>query len=105
MKQYEITEDNDWEGETFGYILTLTDEQFEKIKTGFEIINEDEGYDKVTIEPCDYSQEQIDLINKKSRNRYMDRVNYYELNENEFNLDSFEYSDFPYKGNGMKRLF
>lgn len=100
MRQYEITEENDNEGETFGYILELTNEQYEVIKTRFE---DDEYVEYCTIEPSEYTQEQTDLINKKSRNRYMDRLGWYEL-EKDLDLEACEYWEFPYKGNGMIKI-
>ena len=100
MKQYEIEERNDWEGETFSYIVELTEEQFNKIQKLFE---GDEFEEVCSISECDYTKEQVDLINDKSSNSYMDRIAFYKLDP-ETDLENSEYNDFPYKGNGLIRI-
>ena len=100
MRQYEITEENDWEGETFGYILNLTDEQYQIIKSRFE---EDDDFECCSIEPSNYTLEDVKLVNKKSKNGYMDRLCFYKLKE-DLDLVNCEYGDFPYKGNGMTKI-
>lgn len=100
MKQYEITEENDWEGETFGYIVMLTEKQAKQIEQRFEEIND--GEEILSIEESNYDQKTVDLINKKSKNSYMNRLGFYTLNPT-VDLTNFDYNDFPYKGNGLTK--
>lgn len=100
MKQYTITEENEWEGETFGYILDLDTEILAKIEKGFEAINMDYGVEILRIEESNYTEQDVQKINNASSNTYMDRLNFYRLQEN-LDLNNFEYDQFPYKGSGM----
>lgn len=98
---YEIKEYNDWEGETFSYIVELEDKQFLTIKERFEncpIMTE-----CCSINPISINDKEIKLINKHSTNSYMNRMNKCTINEN-INLSNFEYAEFPYKMNGMKEI-
>lgn len=70
-KQYTITEENDWEGETFGYIMDLTDDEVALITNG---LAESEFH---SIEPSNYTPEQAALVNKHDTNGYMPRLGFY----------------------------
>ena len=93
MKQYEIKEVNYWKGETFSYIVNLDEETFNKIKSLFE----DEDFEgECYIIECNLTEKQVNIINQYSDNKYMDRIQFAELEKNF--LDN---PDFPYKGNGL----
>jgi hypothetical protein len=97
MKQYEIEEVNDWEGETFSYLVNLDEETFNKIKTLFE---DEEFEGECYIKESYLTKEEVDLINKYSSNGYMERMQFAELEE-DLDFNNLEYNDFPYKGNGL----
>jgi hypothetical protein len=96
---YLIDEDNDWEGETFGYLLELTKEQADQIKIRFA---EEDFEGECTINTADdLTRRDVMMANKFSTNNYRDRLSYMRLKEG-LNLSNFQYQNFPYKGNGMK---
>jgi len=72
-KQYTITEYNDWEGETFGYIMDLTDDEVALITKG---LAESEFH---SIEPSSHTPEDVALVKKHDTNGYMDRLGFYEF--------------------------
>lgn len=74
-KQYTITEENDWEGETFGYIMDLTDDEVALITKG---LTESEFH---SIEQSSHTPEDVALVNKHSDNSYMPRLGFYEFKE------------------------
>lgn len=74
-KQYTITEYNDWEGETFGYIMDLTDDEVALITKG---LAESEFH---SIEPSSHTPEDVALVKKHDTNGYMDRLGFYEFKE------------------------
>lgn len=96
--QVTITEHNDWEGETFGYILDLEPILIDKILKGLQEEIE-EGVIEVSVD-TNYTQEQVDTINKHSSNTYMDRLNFYSLAVND--VEDWYYDVF-YKGVGLKK--
>jgi len=96
MQQYTITEENDWEGESFGYIMDLTSEEFEFIQTNIK------DSQCLTIEKSDYSKKEVKLVNQHSENTYMPRLGFYKFKEKFFDLieklrqeveDEFEWTD------------
>jgi len=96
MKQITITEENEWENETFSYVLTLDDE------TILEFKKEMEQFENVHIEEnTTYTQIQINDLNSQSENDYMDRYQFCEFEKpnHEFNW----YDDVVYKGVGFTR--
>lgn len=93
MKQYTITEYNDWEGETFGYILMLTDSEYDIIAKAFE---DSESFE---IKPSEYTYEQVDMINKHSSNSYMSRLQFVRLSD-DVNLSEIDEETF-YKRNNL----
>ena len=60
MNQYTITEENDWEGETFSYVMDLTDEEFNYINDRIGSI------DALSIEPTTHTKESVKIINDHS---------------------------------------
>lgn len=116
MKQYTITEHNDNEGETFGYILMLTNNQYKSISNRIDYLSD---YDKLSeeglwgdigiednrleIEPTSYIKLDVYRINKRNNNSYMDRLGYYQLSEY-FNIDNFSYEEDLYKAVNLERV-
>lgn len=100
MNQYTITEVNDWEGETFGYIVNITEDTFQRVSDILQEIS-DSGEAEVSIASSSYTPEQVELVNNHSSNTYMERLGFYEITNS---LTSTDYSNFPYKGNGLKRV-
>jgi hypothetical protein len=101
-KQYTITEDNDWEGELFGYIMYLTPEEAEKIKKKAQEIFD--GEETVTIEETEYTAEDVKKINNASSNSYMDRLGFYEFASETVLDDWKEHGSLFYKGNGLNEI-
>lgn len=101
-KLYEIKEYNNNEGETFGYIILLSDEEFEKINKF--IAKKYEVYDEsFSIKECTLSSfAEYLLINRYSDNSYMDRLTTCELSER-LNIDDL-YEGFLYKMNGLTEI-
>jgi hypothetical protein len=102
-KQYEITEISIEEGETFGFVVYLTKDQYSKIKENFKRINEEIEDEVFTIVRSEHTHETISAVNRYTNNHYLDRINFYKLNEN-INLDYFEYEEFPSCGNGLVKI-
>ena len=98
MKQITVTERNDWEGETFSYILNIDDDILSKIKKGLKKIP------NVKIEEdTTYTKESIKKLNKSSSNSYMDRYQFCELKT--LPTGKFDwYDDVFYKAVGLKTI-
>lgn len=94
--QVTITEENDWEGETFSYILYIPR------KTAFKIEEAFKSDYEVTIDyPTKYTEAKVKNINKMSKNTYMDRIGFYKLDK--LPKGKFDwYEDIFYKGKGLK---
>ena len=90
-KQYTITEENDYEGETFWYIVYLTDEEFNEYLSLFSTEENEWVY---TIEESNYTVWEITMINKHSDNTYMERLSIRKVS----NIEE------PYKWAGLKRV-
>lgn len=101
MKQYEIKENNPWDGETSSYLVDLDEDTFNKINTLF---NTGDHEDTCNIKESNYSKEDIESINKKSNNIYVDRIGYYKLEDdlNFANLGSI--SIFPFRGSRLIKI-
>ena len=80
MNQYTITEENDWEGETFSYVMDLTDEEFNYINDRIGSI------DALSIEPTTHTKESVKIINDHSDNSYKDRINFYKFKDDLFEM-------------------
>ena len=99
QKQFTVKEVNDSEGETFNYILLITDELAKIISEKAEEL----GEDSLTISETNYTDEDIIKMNKASNNTYMDFIAPYRLNET--SLDNWEeFGDCFYKGVGLTKL-
>lgn len=97
MKQVTITEDNEWEGETFSYILDLDDESIKEFKKGLE----DRDNVKIEIDTT-FTKEQVELLNNRSSNEYMDRYQFVTFDKPDYDFDW--YSDVIYKSSGFKKV-
>ena len=97
MKQVTITERNEWEGETFSYILNLDDETILEFKKGLK------DHSNVKIEEnTNYTKELVEYLNNGSNNNYMDRFQFVEFEKP--NYDFKWYDDVVYKAIGFKRV-
>lgn len=97
MKQVTITERNKWERETFSYILNLDDKTILELKNGLK----DNSNVKIE-EDTNYTNEQVEELNRMSRNSYMDRYQFVEFKKP--NYDFEWYNNVVYKGVGFKRI-
>lgn len=120
-KQYTITENNDWEGEVFGYILYLTEYEASLISQEFETS------ESMKIGESNYVDSEVDFVNTCSNNTYLDRLGFYTPKQdlvkhfNEFSneiindgemededkqeyISRFFEDEVFYKGKGLKRI-
>ena len=97
MKQVTITERNQWEGETFSYILNLDDKTILECKNGLK----DNSNVKIE-EDTNYTKEQVKELNNKSNNSYMDRYQFVEFEKPNYGFKW--YDDVVYKAVGFKRV-
>lgn len=102
--QITITENNEHEGESFSYIFNDVSEDFiNSLKDGFlEYLFEE---DIIEIEEnTSYTEEQVDLINKTSKNTYMDRMGFYKIPDLT-NIPKEEYYEsIFYKAVGLEKI-
>lgn len=78
--QIRVIENNYWEGEKFSYVLDVTSEVAELIKTWME--KEDKYGDIWSIElNTNYTQEIMDLLNHHIDNGYKDYIGFYKIPE------------------------
>lgn len=98
-KQYVITEKNQWEGETFKYVLYLSDDEVKLIEQKME----EYGRGALSIEPSDFDDGQIRDLNKLSDNCYMDFIAAYKLEDSAL-ADWKNFGDCFYKGVGLIKL-
>lgn len=99
-KQYTVNENNGHEGETFNYVLDLTEDEVKIIK---EKIDELDDEYSLSIFETNFTQEQIDEINILSNNSYMNFIARYELEPDA--LENWvEYGDCFYKGIGLTKI-
>lgn len=99
-KQFTVKEKNEWENETFNYVLLITPKEAILIQ---EKINELEFEEEISISETNYTNEDIKKINNTSNNCYMDFIAPYKLQENAI-IDWEDRGDLFYKGSGMNRL-
>jgi hypothetical protein len=97
MKQVTITEINQWEGETFSYILNLDDETILEFKNGLK----DQSNVKIE-EDTNFTKEQVKDLNNKSNNGYMCRYQFVEFKKPDYDFEWYE--DIVYKAVGFERL-
>lgn len=82
-KTYVIEEKNEWEGENFGYIMDLTEEEYNIISNAFKNSN------SFSIQECSLTYEEVKKINRAVKNGYKDRYNFY-IFEKDFIADAKE---------------
>lgn len=99
MEYIGIVEENDWEGEEFGYYFEDDPDTREYLERIQELLPEDSPY-QVVLEPIDY--ETLAHMHKYDQNTYKSRVNVYDANDQpweEILAADFEEDDPLYKGN------
>ncbi len=98
-KQITVKERNEWEGETFNYVLLVTPEEEQQIRIKCEEL----GDGSLSVKESNLSDEDIRRMDDASNNSYMDFIAPYRLNEGA--LDEWkEFGDCFYKGVGLTRL-
>lgn len=99
MQQITVKEINDWEGETFNYVLYVTEDQKELIKLKCEMY----GDDTLSVQETNYTGEEFKSLDEASGNTYMDYIAFYRLNENA--LEGWkEFGGCFYKGVGLEKI-
>lgn len=78
MQYIGIVENNDWEGETFGYYFEDTPEVREYLEEIMERLPEYSGFE-IELDPID--EETLGHIHQCDENGYMPRVNIYNADE------------------------
>jgi len=97
-KQFTVTERNDWEGETFNYVLNLTEKEAKEVAEKCEQF----GDGSLSISETNYTDIDIEKMNKASSNCYMDFIAKYELKEHALK-NWKEFGDCFYKGVGLEK--
>ena len=97
MKHVTITERNEWERETFSYILELDEKTILDFKNGLK----DNSNIKIE-ENTTYTQEQVEKLNNNSNNNYMDRFQFVKFKKPDYNFKW--YDDIVYKAVGFTRV-
>lgn len=97
--QYTIKEVNQWENETFNYVVQLTEEEAAIVNQKCQEL----GQGTLTMYKTDYTLKDIVRTNNASGNGYMSFMWTYELQEGA--LDKWEeFGDCFYKGVGLNKL-
>ncbi|MDX1365476.1 MAG: hypothetical protein R3243_14795 [Arenibacter latericius] len=95
-KQFTVKERNQWEGETFNYVVDLTEDEAKEVAEKCKQF----GNGTLSIKQTDYSDEEIKKMNDASLNCYMDFIARYELKD----LKTWsEFGDCFYKGVGLDK--
>lgn len=98
-KQYTVKERNEWEGETFNYVLLLTEDELKIVTEKCEKF----GDGSLSVKETNHSDEDIKKMNDASDNSYMSFISAYKLKPGALeNWD--EFGDCFYKGNGLEKL-
>lgn len=102
--QITVTEENNWEGETFSYVMEVTEQMADAIE---DFVKPDDSmkFERNTS----YTKESIAEINKHSNNSYLQRIGFYEFENEEVEKKLLtrtcgEHDTFFYKHVGLKRL-
>lgn len=96
MIQIRVIENNEWEGETFSYVLQVTPELAQEIQDLFD--EDDEDFWDMELNTS-YTPEQVEMLNKHSSNSYMDYINFYTIPDGaQIDKDMF------YKGAGLNKV-
>ena len=80
--QITITENNIWEGESFSYIIEVDEKEVEKIESFLRRIRGKIPATYKVERNTTFTKEKVEILNKQSKNCYMDRYGFYELPEN-----------------------
>ena len=98
-KQITVKERNDWEGETFNYVIYVTPKEESQIREKCEKY----GKGSLTVQETNYTNEEIKKINATSSNEYMAFIAPYKLNDKSV-VNWEEFGDCFYKGVGLTKL-
>lgn len=99
LKQITVTENNNWEGETFNYVLLVTEEQESIIR---EKANK-YGDGTLQVKETNYTEDDIKKMNSASSNSYMKFIDFYKIEKDALEKWS-SFGDCFYKGLGLERL-
>ena len=98
-KQITVKERNDWEGETFNYVIYVTPEEESQIRKKCEKY----GNGSLTVRDSNYTDEEIKKMAVASNNGYMAFIAPYKLNDKA--IENWkEFGDCFYKGVGLTKL-
>jgi hypothetical protein len=98
-KQITVKERNNWEGETFNYVIYVTPEEESQIREKCEKY----GDGSLTVQESNYTDEDIKEMDAKSNNTYMAFIAPYKLKDKA--VENWEeFGDCFYKGVGLKKL-
>jgi len=98
-KQITVKERNNWEGETFNYVIYVTPEEESQIREKCE----EYGDGSLTVQESNYTDEDIKKMDAASNNGYMHFIAPYKLNDNA--VENWEeFGDCFYKGVGLTKL-
>lgn len=98
MRQYTITEENDWEGEQFFYVMNMTAEEALAVKV---YLKQDDSF---SVEESWLTKTDIRTRNRESGNSYMEEYSFRKLPENWRDLvndTEVELGNLFYKGSGV----
>lgn len=98
-KQITVNERNDWEGETFNYVLLVTPKEENQIREKCTKY----GDGSLTVRETNYTDENIKEMNAASNNGYMDFIAPYELKKDALK-NWKEFGLCFYKGVGLTKL-
>jgi len=96
--QITVTDHNDWEGESFSFVLEVDEKLAEKIKSQeMRLMQVELGTTHTAID--------IDNINSISDNGYMDRIGLYEIKPHIIIVNGIDFYDtLFYKGCGLNKI-
>jgi len=99
--QYTITEENDWEGETWRYIVRLAPEDYKILK---KLIDQQEEA-RYSIEKTAYTWSTVEQLNKLATTDYMDAIGFYSFKVGRPYFDTQErVNSVFYKAGGLTRI-
>jgi hypothetical protein len=98
-KQITVEERNDWENETFNYVIHVTPEEEIEIREKSDRL----GGGSLTVQETNYTDKEIEKMESESSNGYMSLIAPYELNKDALKHWE-EHGDCFYKGVGLTRL-
>jgi len=100
--QWTLTEKNDSEGETYGYILNIHDFEADIIR-GW--LDDKDPYDEVfKIEKTDYSPKLVNIINSHCDNSYLHRLMWCKITVDLSTIHEFDLYEVFSKLNGLQEV-